>query len=156
MTREKTATLLGMLAVVIGLSFCAFNIYWLLGGTAGLDTIQSSSEAPMPKTAMTIMTVIKIGGALLGLAAVSPLLVRLPKALRRAARILGWAAVIILAMRTIPFVIMDIQAATGKGEPTGIAWFWNTWFATWLLAFLPAMWLSRTNRTPKRAGIARL
>lgn len=99
---------------------------------------------------MTLITVIKIGRALLGVTAIRPVLDKIPKPLKRAARILGWVAVTILAMQTIPFIVMDIQAATGKANPAGIAWFWNAWFTAWLLTFLPAKWLSETKHTPKK------
>jgi hypothetical protein len=153
-SRGGAATALGFASVAVGLSFCGFNVYWLAGGTAGLDTIQSATAGPMPQAVMAAMTVIKVGRALLGLAAVGAVTRRIPAPLQRMVRILAWTAVAVLALRTGPFVITDIRVAAGAADPAGIAWFWNAWFAAWLAAFLPSMWLSKPAKLDSRSTIA--
>ncbi|MDR0488344.1 MAG: hypothetical protein LBG99_02915 [Propionibacteriaceae bacterium] len=79
----------------------------------------------------------------MNLIAVASLSRLLPPRLRKLIRGLGWSAVIILALRTIPGLIVNLLGALTIISVSSPSWFWNTWFAAWLLAFFPAMKLSR-------------
>lgn len=166
-TPRSTTTARAALAVscVLGVAHAGISLSWLLGSTWLLDTVGEpfltwgTEREPATLLALGVVVLAKL--AAVGVAALGVLRGR------RAWRLLGWSAAVVLLVHGVLMTIgnglvaLDVVSAADGADRRAIAWhaaFWDPWFALWGAASVVALWLSRTPgrapQRPRRAGPA--
>lgn len=150
-------------ATTLGLAHAAVSAYWLLGGTALLDTVGGQFEewgrqrSWWALTALALVAVAKAVVAVLPLVSSGPAADRLPAWLsgdrrRRSIRGAAWAAatMLILYGGLLTAVGLLVQGGFLEAAPDAdehaLAWhafFWDPWFLLWGLALAASTWWSR-------------
>jgi hypothetical protein len=150
-------------AVILGLGFTAFNVYWALGFRDWLDTVFPAADLPGLAQTLTLplqwlAIVAKTFAALLGLAAVPAVAGRLDRRLKIGLRSLAWAAAVAIVAWGVSqsawFWLVKLGQASMAGwtrrAVNGHAYVWDPWFLLWGVALLVALLLSRSSETPVR------
>ena len=149
------------IATSLGLASAVVSAYWAVGGLALLDTVGGVFEQwgrerpPGVIAAVWAIVVLKV------IAAVAPLVLvgvgasRLPAWTRGPrARILGWIAAVGLTVYGGVLTVVGLLVQAGvvavadDADSHALAWhafFWDPWFAIWGVAFIVAMWRSRSE-----------
>lgn len=134
------------IAVGIGSANAAVTGFWLLGGTALLDTVGGEIESW--GRGRTIGVLIILGLVLVAKAAVTVLPVAVDRShgrLRRLGRVIAWTAALLLTMYggLLTLVGLVIQAGIVEraydADDRALAWHayvWDPWFLLWGLALV--------------------
>lgn len=130
----------------VGFLFALVNVYWLLGGELGLNTLGDAVEADTRRGAPTVVaaTAVKAAGAVLPLALVRPWGRLFPRLLLSAA---GWTGAVVLVLYggtlTIGQALIELGAFdVTPADPTalrGHLYLWDPWFLLWGLLLALAM-----------------
>jgi hypothetical protein len=141
-------------ALVTGLAYAAFSVYWGLGGTWLLDTVDGTiSRSSGALAAVWAAAVVKAVAALLPLCAVADLL---PSHLRLV-RLLSWTEAVILTGYGLVLSIAGwlVQAGVitpgANADHRALAWhayLWDPWFLVW--GILVTIALKRSRRRSVR------
>jgi hypothetical protein len=150
-------------AAGLGLGHAAVSAYWLVGGTALLDTVGGRLEewarqrSPAALAVFAVTVAVKVAVALS-----APLFAGVGRSIlparwfalagRRPARVLGWVAAVVLiaygGVLTMAGQLAQHGAFDTEGtDPTALAWHayvWDPWFLVWGVALLVC--LRRTRR----------
>ena len=140
-------------AFCVGFLFALLNIYWLLGGELGLNTLGHAVEADTRRGAPVIVAaaVVKAAGSLFPLALVQPWGRRFPRLLLSA---VGWAGAALLVLYggalTIGAALVELGAfPVTPADPValrGHLYVWDPWFLLWGVLLVLAM--ARFERAP--------
>ena len=152
-------------AFLVGLAYALVSVYWGLGGTAGVDTLGGQLEElararqPVLIAVLWVTVVLKLVGALLGLAVVRPWGRRLPRWLLLTA---AWGATTVLVLYGGVLVIgqalvqVGVLHAADSMDWRAFHWhlyLWDPWFLLWGL-LLGIATLAFTRRTRRRRRLA--
>ena len=148
------------IATSLGLASAAISGYWAVGGLALLDTVGGMFEQwglerpPGVIAAVWAIVVLKVIAAVAPLVFVGVGASRLPAwTSGPRARMLGWIAAVGLTVYggvlTVVGLLVQagVVAAADDADKRALAWhafFWDPWFAVWGIAFIVAMWRSRS------------
>jgi Protein of unknown function (DUF3995) len=130
-------------AAILAFASAAVTAYWLLGGTAGLDTVggqveeQARERTTLALVALTVTLVAKLAAGALALALANPRTRR-----RRLLGALGLVGGAGLALYGGVLVVAGAIALAGVGDSSGrdehaLRWhvfFWDPWFFVWGVA----------------------
>ncbi len=134
----------GKVAVVLGLANAAVSAYWLVGGTALLDTVGGEIErwgrerGPLVVLALAVVVVIKTAVAIVPMANDT-------EVLGRWVRRLGWVAALVLVvygglLTTVGLLVqVGVIDAAAEADTKALAWhafFWDPWFFMWGVALV--------------------
>ena len=151
---------MGRAAALAAFLFAAVNLYWAVGGTAGLDTLGGTIEERARAGDRAILAanwaavVLKVLGGVLALALIQPWGRRVPRWLLLATAWTG-AAVLILygtfQTSAVALVALDVIQVPEAIEPTALRWrllLWEPWFLLWgLLLAAAALHHTRVTAT---------
>jgi Protein of unknown function (DUF3995) len=132
-----------VVAAVLAFASAAVTGYWLLGGTAGLDTVggaveeQARDRTPLAVVALAVTLAAKLAAGVLALALAHPRTRR-----RRLLSIVGLVGGVGLALYGGVLVLAGAIALAGVGDSSGrdeyaLRWhvfFWDLWFFVWGVA----------------------
>lgn len=159
-TREQ-GRWVGWAVFVVGALYAAVSAYWAAGGAVGLDTLggtlaeQARARNPQLIAIVWLTVVLKLVGAVLGLALVQPWGRRVPRWMLLTA---SWTATVVLVLYGGLLVVGQALIALGvlpRGEPFDpVAFYWHLfvwdpWFLLWGL-LLGAATLRFARRRPAR------
>ncbi|MCE6995123.1 DUF3995 domain-containing protein [Saccharothrix sp. S26] len=134
---------LGWAVFVVGALYAVVSAYWAVGGTAGLDTLGGAlaemARARDPQLIVIVWStvVLKLVGAVLGLALVQPWGRRVPRWLLLTA---SWGATVVLVLYGGVLVVAQSLIAVGvvprasSFDPVAFYWHlfvWDPWFLLW-------------------------
>lgn len=134
----------GKAAIALGLANAAVSAYWLLGGTALLDTVGGEIErwgrerGPFVVLALAGVVVIKSAVAVVPMVDDAAMLGRW---IRR----LGWVAAVVLVLYggllTMVGLLVQVGVinAAAEADTKALAWhafFWDPWFLIWGIALV--------------------
>lgn len=149
---------LAQTACVVGLLFAAVSVYWGLGGTWLLDTINESFERKARAGETGVLLAAWAAAVLKVMAAVLPLLALRPlknPTWSRCVWVLAWTAAAIatlygllqttLAQLTLAGVI-NASAAVDDRRHVWLAFVWEPWFLIWGLLISAALLAGRHGR----------
>lgn len=144
---------LAQAACIVGLLFAAVSVYWGLGGTWLLNTLDRRIEAQALSgntgiyVAVWTAVVLKTTAALLPLLALRSL--RRP-AWNRTASVLAWLAACFLILYGVVQTTLGLLAIHGSTDVDGrVAWsayLWDPWFLIWGVLAAAALLRSRSHR----------
>ncbi|MGI8411998.1 MAG: DUF3995 domain-containing protein [Solirubrobacteraceae bacterium] len=144
-------------ALLVGLLYAAWSVYWGLGGTALGDTIGGSLERLGRSGDVGVVLALWAAALLKVCAAVVPLLAisaRTGPRSRRRLRMLGWIAAVILTFYGLVLTVAGllVQAgvigASSTADHRALRWhayLWDPWFLIWGLLIAAALLRSGRN-----------
>ena len=154
--------LLRWVAVVLGAGNAAITAFWLVGGTALLDTIGGEIERwGRERGAAVVLALTVVLLAKFAVTVVPVLAVRLVAARsQRLVRLFAWTSAAILVvyggLLTVVGLLVqaDVIRRPAGADDRALAWhayFWDPWFLVWGLALGAWMWSTRPVSDPTAA-----
>lgn len=146
-------------AFVLGVASAAVSAYWAVGGTGMLDTVGGSIERWGRERSFAVrLALVAVAVLKLVIAAAAPLAARAVRApawtAGRIPRLLSWISGSILVVYGGVLTTVGLLVQSGAIEPGPEAdrhalawhtWFWDPWFLLWGIAFVVALWRTRTT-----------
>lgn len=125
-------------AFCVGFLFVLVNLYWLLGGELGLNTVGGSFAEATRRGAPLVVsgTIVKVLGAVFALALVRPWGTLFS---RRLLTVLGWLGTALLVLYggvlTVGAALVEVGVVSVKpADPVafrGHLYLWDPWFLVW-------------------------
>jgi Protein of unknown function (DUF3995) len=156
---NRGAVVAASIAASLGTASAAVSAYWVLGGTASLDTVGGEIErwgrqrSTGVVIALWMIVVLKLIGAALPLVFAGVGGTHLPARTKaRWVRQVGWVAAVGLTLYGAVLTVAGLLVEAGvldqadDADERALAWhvyFWDPWFALWGAAFAVSMWRSR-------------
>ena len=135
----RTVGAAGRVAIFLGLGNAAVSAYWLLGGTALLDTVGGDIErwgrerGPLVLLALTGVVLVKTAVAIVPLVDVDE---PWKRRVRWVERLAAWVLVVYGGLLTAVGLLVqsDVIEASKDADTKALAWhtyFWDPWFLLW-------------------------
>jgi len=147
-------------AALLAVASAAVTAYWVLGGTALLDTVGGYAEdlarsvGPVPVLVGLLVVVVKIVGALVAAGLARPPVGEWSRRLLLVAGALGSALLVVyggLLVVVGALVLTDVLTPDGPIDRRALAWHvlvWDLWFLVWGMALAVAT--LRSSRAGRR------
>lgn len=154
---DPTHRAVAYLAAGLAFASALTTAYWVLGGTALLDTVGGYAEdlartrSPLALLVGLVVAGVKVGAGLVALGLARPVARRRVRRLLRAAGALGGAVLIGyggLLVGVGALVLTGVLHPDGPVDRRVLTWhvaLWDLWFLLWGLALAAATWLCRPN-----------
>lgn len=149
----------GYAAAGLAFASAATTGYWLLGGTALLDTVGGyAEELARTRSPLAFLVGLLVLGAKLVAGALALALTRPVRRFRRLLLLTGVAGGLLLSVYGGLLVAVGALVLTGVLRPDGpvdrraLTWhvaLWDSWFLLWGLALALATWQARAPRPPQ-------
>lgn len=164
MPAPRRAAMAALTAATLGLTNAAVSAYWLVGGTALLDTVGGGIEAWGRRGSAAVIVVLGLIVVAKVVVALTALGIAFPPDTgwfqRRMVRGVGWTSGTILTAYggVLTVVGLLVQAgvitASADADRRALAWhtyLWDPWFLLWGTTMLACLWMTRSDHGGHRS-----